>query len=1407
MYNAPAIVRFFSMGLLTSSEIATMLFEYLTDTPLMERLLANDPPSQITLTRKLSRLNRKVMELLVKQPDFEAFVQSEFDQQFSELTPQLGVGKGYVQSREPQQPTTDDMPLPPTLLDAVVQRIATGQASTYASGDTVFLRAPVEGGDPQPEPALTAQALDGFVDSLATQLPARYKAFMHSFWSHTLEGSSDVRTRKQRLIDTRIEQLRTELALLKNDGLFTAAGEALFDKVLRAPSALDRRAFESYKPCVYGLAVKGAAGIHPALYGAFILTARDPQDAESTVVAEVPDEPQVRAVHAGMNLGSVLLFSPDTGLEEFDSLASLDRELHRRLNHPQEFTRLLALMAQNDQPHGLALHRERKPSEQFKYLEWLDSPFSHAVEDQCLKLHEDFIATVTRYQVLRDRADPAWLPQSLDQATDLERAFDSNGVLVARFGKRGQAQLKTFLEGADNADKLAWHTAMRNYCDALANLPESEGQLSLAQFSDRTALLAYSNKQLRALLTEQFGLHVDPDTIVIHTREPYVPTRPYVPGAPASGTVEGSVQRWVHRKRNLTELALENVGGLDFNFTNFSRLTDNNDVAYTALTPEQLKDLVRSANIGDRYDAFLKDRLIASPEALAQKGNFARCLALQVRLDAIEAKIAGDFLPDRLARGFNWVQAVLDEPVDSDRRQTVEGQRIVVQSLRLRGERVRGVWLFRAASSSVGSTVVYAPQAPGGRLFYEFSNDRLSSDFAFNSFWRDYLLGRVVLAQRKRTRSILHGRGDVTLLNMPRIADNIFEEAYEVEASFAINDAADQSTTTGETNVDTAVTVATAVFDIVTVVLPIKIMLPINLVRSLYAVFKAVDAASLGDREEAAHYIVRALGELAGALIDGAMGAGARTGTRVASSAPRGLNPQMALRTKPADVRVLSGWEGKGIYYRVLREGGGREYFMNEQNRWFSIIDDGAEQAWRIKDVRRPHRYHHDLIRLDQKGRWEVGSPAGRGLRGGLSPDEELKQLYPFLDEAKVRRVFESFNFPRERELEFQLSLVHYLRSGTALDPFHQFLMVTPQRLTARLRGVDLPGRPLTPVDVTPGPSQAGPVRPPQQRFVDWGQTIDPVQLQLQLKHAEQGIYVRVGGPPELIGTEYIKIDQHYFPILPPGAVPTRAMNTVFMRDPTLSLRTYEQFESMLIRDLFDQPRLATFAAADGRWVNPRVMPFQKTMAASVAEAFPMLTATSVENVARALFNAANPNGLTAWGASMMQRTLRHWRAGASVVPAHLGEPMTLLPRSSPTVQGHWLLNDAPRQYSQLNYRTDRIGQLFKDALKDGDRPSLRALMVEVLTRDGYQFDFSYPMPGELLFRRPGSQTLYWLQLQRTSAGVVSRSGVNAPSPFLMSTSLNAQVGAAQSGNNLVSLMGGINHSLDGATSIFVIRI
>ncbi|KRP61721.1 hypothetical protein [Pseudomonas trivialis] len=1378
-----------------------MPFESLTSTPLIRRLNAQDTPSQMALVQKLSTLNLQVMELLAPQPEFEAFVQHAFDQHCGELEPKPKVRQVYLESRDAA--SAQIQPLPPTVMDAVVQRIVTGQASAQASRNAQFRHVSDEGGAMQPIAGLTAKAFDEFVDDLASGLASRYQAFIQAYWDQSPLGATDTGTRRQRLLALRIEQARTEVALLKNDGLVSAAGEALFESVTRFPDALARQALKGYKPCVFGLALKGAEAANLPLYGAFVLTARDPQDAEVTWETDTPAAAQVRAVQATSNLGIVLVCWPDEGVEAFDSLASLDRELHRRLNHPVEFTHLLQLMADKDQSLGLALHREAKADEQIRYLEWLDSPFSHCMEDQCRKLQENFIATVARYQSHDLQGDRSGLPQSLDDVTDLERAFNGRMVPVARLKKRGKAQLETFLESATDADKLAWQAAMRAYSDALANLPETEGLPSFAQFSDKSRLLAYSKAQLRERLQMDYAIQDDPDAILVHMRAPQVSSVPFVPGAPAAAPHVQDAPRYQQRKSSLTELALENVGGLDFNFTHFSRLTDKSGAPYTALTVEQVKELVRSANIGNRYDVFLKDRLITSPEALAQKGQFARCLALQVRLDAIEAKIAGDFLPDRLERGFNWVRVVLDQPVDSDQRETVEGHRILVQCLKLRGERVRGVWLFRTASSSVGSTVVYAPQAPAGRVFHEFPDAQLFSGFTFNSSWRNYLVSRVERAQQRRIRSILQGRGDFTLVHMPRIANHFLEEAYEVEANFAINDAAALSTTTAQTDIDTGIAVATAAFDIASMVLPIKVMVPIGLARSLFSIFNAVDAASLSDRSETAHYLVRALGEFTGALVDGAMGGLA--GARVATTASRGVNPLMALRNKPGEVQVLAGWEGKGLYYNTSGEAGARQYFLNEQNRWFSLLDEGGEKAWRVKDARKPHRYHHEPIRLDATGHWEVGSHPGTGLRGGVSPTQQLMELYPFLTEHQARLVFDSFNFPRGRELEFQLDVVQTLRAGASLDAFNLHLRVTPQRLSMRLRGGELPGAAPTAIEPQPGPSRAASNRPPVERFIDWGQAIDPVER--QLLDGGLGIYRRTGGAARWVGTDYIEIDQRYYAVLPSGA--QAHSEYVFMRDPHQSLHTYDQFESLLRADPYDQPRLARFAPDDGRWINTSELTFQKTLSGSVGDAFPMLTASSQVDVARALFNVHNPNGLTNKGMVGMWEALLDWRGVQGSTQARSADPHLMLPTTPRMVDGNWRLDRRAGQYTHLSLRTERIWVALQRVVTNRAHGALKLLMTEVLRRNGYRIITGYNVSAELLFRRPGREAVYWLRLRRVVGDIIDGQGSPAsPVDLLMTAFAREKVTAARASNSLVPLVGGVHMPVEGgAASIFIIRV
>lgn len=1390
-----------------------------------------DAPQQVALRDQLMALDRQIAEQFQSPPTFHSFVQHEFEQAFPTLTPSLDVRHAFIRlpattippATSAAQPSTETELLP-SLFEAVVQRIVADQPASYAQRMATLHRLPATGDALLPLSGITPAGLDKFLDRLAAGLGAYYSAFVKTFWTRA-RSLTDARTQKQWLVHTRIELLKAEVALLAADRLLSPADQDLFALVLRHPHAQARQALRGDRPCVYEVALKGATGAADlTLRGAFVLTARDPEQAVVRPQEEVTPA-RVRPVDPSMNVGTVLLFLPDSGLEAFDSLASLDQELHRRLNHPVEFAAVLDGLAVADQAQGLALHRQLKTTGQVVYHEQLGSPFEASVEAQCRLMLDNFTSTLSHYPSPVGPIEMAELPQVLDRVTDPGRLFSAGGVLWGRDIKRGQAQIRTFLHDASLADKDAWRVAMTDYRDLLSSLPDAEGLPSLAQFSDKPALLAYANEQLRIRLKADYAMDIDPDTVRVHTKEPFVPATVVVPGAPAPAPREPGTPLFRHRSRTLSELALENVGGLDFNFTHFSRLSENTrkqpdeallpeDLtpapAYDGLTLQQVKDLVRAVNVGQSYDTFLKDRLITSPGALALKQTYAQVMRLQLRLDAIEAKINGDFLPDRLNRGFNWVQAVLDAPVDSDRRTRVEGHRILVQHLKLRGQRVRGVLLFVSASAGVGSVVVYTPQAPDGRVFHEYAKDRLMTDFVMNSSWRAYLLGRVERAFESQVRAVLRGRGDVSMVSTGRIADDLFEEAYEVEANFVINDAAAQSRSTQHVNVETGLSVATLAFDVLSMVLPVRIMLPIGLARSLFSVFNAVEALDLGDRAGAAQYFVRSLGELVGALVDGAVGAGAP----VAGARPRALPAEMALWKKPDGVLPLAGWEGKGVYHSASNAAGAEHYFLNDGGRWYSILDDGDKAVWRLRDARKLTQYHYAPIRQSAAGQWEIGAHAVGGLKGGNSPERALRDLYPRLDDVQARRVFEAFNFPAGREIEYRLALVENLRLRLSTAAFEPYLNVPLLRFQWRLDGIDLPDvpavitqrpapvePPLTPPR-TPAP-EAPVVRPANERFIEWGRILD--EAELEVVDATRGIYRRIAGDPQWLGQEYIKMDRRYFVILPRD---TATPNDVFIRDPAQPATYFTDLENLLRSGIYNQPRQAKFATGDGMWVIASDVALKKPLTMYVREAFALLTTRSQVELAQALFNRANPRGLTQQGQHSLIRTLRDWQFWRTMTYAGLADPFSLLPPTRALSDGSWQLPNAPGHYRRLDFRPEPVVVPLFNALPPGAGGRLRTLMSEVVTRCRYGVLSGYDFPGELLFRRPGDVRLYWLRLRRVVGDRIAADAQAGPYKSLMDEPTRRLVTQAEVSHNLVPLMCGIQLTTPAASpQIFIIRV
>jgi hypothetical protein len=1354
--------------------------------PSFRRLLSSgESMHQVMQRERLAALNREIAEKFERQPTFHEFVQRELRQAFSELAQDSDPSKIFIRTSTPSG-LSSTAPLLPNILEAVVRRIVEQQPADYASRQARFERCTTGGDATETVSEITAAQFDRFLDQLANGLVNRYASYLQGFWA-TAVSLTDTRSRKQWLIDQRAGHLRLEAELLKADGLLSDGGYALLTKVLRYRDAPARRKnLLGYCPCVYSVALAGeGAAPHLALHGALVMTARDPDHAVVWEDAQAP-EPSVRSLKSDADVGSVVLFTPTQGLECFASLALLDQELHRRLRVSSEFSGLLMLIAQNDQTRATGRHLAAKTEGGFLYGELNGSAFAESVEAQCTCLHRDFSAQVELYRNRGVSSRMGDLPASLDRVTDLRQAFGLDSVLLARELKRVAKALSDFLEPALQVDREAWGRAVERYRTALSELPEWAALPSLLQFGDTATLQAYSNEQLRMALDAEYGLDVNPDHILVHTSQLRKPVGSYVPGA-SPLVPEG--QRYLTRKRTLTQLALENVGGIDLNFVNFSRLTDLQDRAYSALTTAQVKDLVRTVNIGGRYPDFLKHRLLTSPEALLQKTSYARIAALQMRVDALEAKIAGDFLPDRLDRGFQWVNSVLNHPQDTSDRAEVEGHRVLVRGLMIRGVRVRGVMVFSTASESVGSLVAYMPQAPSGRVFYEFADSaELARQLIDHSSWHEYLVNRVSLEDQAVIRRTLRGGVRGEMVHLPRISENVLMEAYELEASAAINMAAHRTTSTHETNIDTTFTLIEASLDVITLVLPVKVTMVIGMARSIFSIVRAIQAAEAGDRERAAHNFVRAFAELVGAAVDGFVGSASVSAGAV--SKKTGLSSNMALSKKPSGLTPLPGWELHGIFSQPPGEGGFARHFLRDKEHWYSIKYDPDAEVWRVRDARKPFAYHHAPLRRDASGHWEVASPR-IGLKGGYPAEQTLMNAFPYLTRTGARRILDAFSFPPGRVLELELELAREMSLWSDIPGrFHPYLNQPLDHVRLRMSGYE----PIDPSAAVAGPSRV-PVLPPvrlalqpgfQPVWTEWGKTIPASQI---APNPSRAYTFTVSDPSAGLRGDVIAIGQHYYSVLPKGENCPDTLAHLY--DPSQPPLNVASFNDPLTFDFKRQPRIAHYDQVTGRWqVDENPMLWGEANRLLVG-AFHAIAHRARRKLTEAVFNHFNPGGeVTSGGLTAFLGALNTWR---SVLNSGM-DPLQFLSASPRNAAGKIRLDVNSTEFLQINFGISEFKRLGLTVTASMDAAAIRGVMRKLVTSIGYQLIGNGGPGPELLFRWSPTGAVYCLSLQpvlRQSAKTLHPLGPGLDLTVL-DAATHAVVSQSQARGDFVMLHSGI---------------
>lgn len=1335
-------------------------------------LIAVSAKDEQERVKKWVQIDTQIQTLLAEQPTLHSFIHSELKATFTHATQTLDPEQLLISAQ-------GDTPLS-SVLDILLQALCDGQAPEYN-----LLKATLKVVDASSPTTLNVGDLQTFISRARRFFSSDCKTHTAQFWQDK-SSQTGTQSRKSWLLDKLKDVLKAETELLSHDTTLTPGQVQLINHVVRYPSLSTRAALPvSSRPAVYALTLKDESK-EPAIAfaGAWVMTARDGSvTLDASGMTRLSDKTTETEINAKANAGEAVLYTPSGGLQGFASLQALEVELNRRHTQITEFESMLELLSPTDLMRVRALTEQAVASLEFTFKEIHESVF-----DYWFRVHdEQRQANLEHALSLAKTVSPAQLSEHLEHVLDYIPRFKQANALTARIAKCMGNKTREWLRKANDTDRQAWFEASAYY-RTISLIAHANGEPSAHQYGDKAFLLRYAHDQLQDYIQAEYGLFIDPDTVFITTtaaERGAGPTIPISPYATSSYTAVNSLSRTgpsirlVSTSRTLSQLALENVGSLDIDYALTASVTTGSPGGprMNDLSAAQIKHIVRTVNIGDNYAAFLRDRFIDSPQAISRRDTAAQLLVAQMRVDALEAKISGDFSPDRLDRGYRWIEAVLNEVDNPEQPAIVEGHRLKVHQLLIGEATVRGVLIILAPPSGafepdplnlnlitpqplppVSTMVVYTPEAPDGKRFREYENRaHMANKFLNAPALASYLIGRVSEDAKARVQQLVTEGLRAANVRDTEITGNFIEKTCLAEIEYALANADALSLSTTESNrLAVWSSIQTAV-DIVTIILPFKVTAMIALGRSLTEMWHGFDALKRGNQSEAIGHFV--------GMIERWVDAGVDIGTALIKLPAKGtlaLHPKMAYKQGVEGLTKRTDGAYAGIYERSPKQGGFSQYFIHQQAHWFQVVYDTDRLTWRVMDMRRPRAWYRDPIRLGTDGLWRIGTPELSLLGGGKYSlaTFRVREAFPRLSLDEAKKLLDQYQFPPPRRDQMELSLAEFLVAHKEIPRWAQHF----------LKG-GLDGTPAQSLPAVPGTSRAAPLsnkrkrpivddepvqpRPPQpvpssgtnapstvssSEWQNWartspGETYIPVSLNPPIYEVSSSSNLRV-----------IKKDSKWFDILPQGNVPLDIQ--VYLKKPGQVISTYEQLEKLLLKNKYLQPRLAELEG--GAWAIKEPL-LQKPIWHYVLKSLPGLTTESAQVVAKRLFMLSDSTTglLTQTRMRTLTETLYGWFSGH--LPQSSGalrDPLSLL---TPT------LNIRSKTLLVRTRATptwfDRIDVSLKagDLLKLNTANGLNEVMRSLLQRLGYTIYADIPGVSELVFKRAGTQTINFMQLHRAA--------------------------------------------------------
>lgn len=1324
-------------------------------------------------------LDADIQSLLEDQPSFKSVLQNELNRVFPEAGGALDPERVMVELKKDSAPATLDAVQPLTVMDTVLDSLRTGIYFPFYPKKNLSVSMPAS----PAAIALDVARFQVFAEDMLVNLKTHVIQQSVEYWQEQgpLTGTQ---SRKAWLLDKLSKVLRAEARLLTNDSTLPAEHVLMVDQVLRYTTLTARGALPTHsRPAVYAMALKAKDQAQPIPFaGALVITEQDGSGSSDQFGAfTIPLKTSTVQISSSASAGRVVLYTPSGGLVGFDSLQALNSEIERRWQGIIEFESLLELLSTEDLERVQKWPRGPQSPLDLVFTEIQESFLEHVFTAHDNQRQQDMIYTVLRCA----KVPSAVFTEDLRHTLDYVRRFKQANAISARAYKHIAKKTRDWLQKASSEDREAWLNASEQY-RALSLIANQDGEPAPYQFGDRTFVLRYAREQLKRHMQLEYGLEVDPDNILITVsagERGAGPIIPITPWAPSSYTAVNSLSRTgppvrlISTTRSMSELALENVSKFDIDYALTARVSTRTgtEPALAPLNADQVKQIIRAVNIGDNYEAFLQDSLIDSPKASARRETAIQQMIAQMRVDALEAKISSDYSPDRLDRGYRWVEAVLNEAEDPSKPARVEGHAISVFQLLISQATVRGVLVIGApavpnATGSpleldilapavhypISSLVVYTPEAPDGKRFREFENrGHMARRFINEVSFKEYFVNRVGQGDKERVRSLLNDGTRAPDVRLSLIPGNVIEQACLAEARHAIANADALITSTSEINQLTVWNSIETTVDTVTAVLPLKITAPIALGRSLLSLWNFADALKRDSQREALGHMVGMVAHWVDAGVD--IGVAIARGAKVTKPAVSALDTKLSYKQDLPELTLRTDGIYAGIYEKAAKGPGSSLYFIQQENHWYQVKFDSVKRVWRVLDMRNPQAWYHSPISRDSTGLWRIGA-LDLGLRGGvkstLAPFR-IRVAFQNFSLEEARKLLDKFDFPEVNQQSFELNLAEYLvkhkefplwsnpyfRSGPGPD----LDQVVPSSVASRLSNKrKAPAAP----EEQPGPSTRQPVISTTIAVVEplnegswkhWGKTYDAAQLSTE--SITPPIF-KVTGPQ---GTyRVIEIDQLYYEILPQGQL-TQG-NRVFIKYPDKPCDSYEQLGLLLQENKYLQPRLAQFSNQGWHLHSPF---FHMPLSHFVGSILPALKTNSKRALAKRLYTYADTSSRSLTHTRMLNinNTLHGWREGkAKPASILLGDPIALLaqgPRLSDTLYrvGQYTRNSL---FDRLDLNLSASERLL---LKEPD--GLNKMMRQLLQRLGYEIYPEIAGGIELVFRRRASQTMNYMQLHQ----------------------------------------------------------